>query len=279
MPVARTLAKAKVRFIDQNPIRVFWNYRSFILRSALQDLRYRYAGSALGIFWNVLIPLAQILIYTAVFSTIMPIRLPGRAGAHGFAIYLCAGLLPWMGFSECITRGTNCFLENANYLKKLPIPEQVFVARNAATATMSLVVSMLLLFPLTILLGGRITWAWLIVAPVILLLQGVGFGLGLILGSLNVFFRDISQMLGTALQMWMWLTPIVYLKDILPESLRRLLPLNPAYPYVDALQDAIIRGGWPTGKAWGLMAAWTLVTPLIGYLVLRKLRPEIRDVV
>jgi ABC-type polysaccharide/polyol phosphate export permease len=275
----RVLAKAKVRFIDQNPIRVFWNYRSFIWRAALQDLRYRYAGSALGVFWNVLLPLAQILIYTAVFSTIMPVRLPGREGAHGFAIYLCAGLLPWMGFSECISRGTNCFIENANYLKKLPIPEQVFVARNAATATLSLVVSMSLLFPMTIFLGGRITWAWLSVAPVIMLLQCLGFGLGLTLGSLNVFFRDISQVLGTVLQMWMWLTPIVYLKEILPGSLRRVLPINPVFPFVDALQGVIVRGEWPETQAWGLMALWSLIAPLIGYLVLRKLRPEIRDVV
>jgi lipopolysaccharide transport system permease protein len=273
------LEKAEVRLIDQNPVRVFWGYRSFIWRSALQDLRYRYAGSALGVLWHVLIPLAQILIYTAVFSQIMPMRMPGSGGVHGFAIYLCAGLLPWMGFSECVARGANCFLENANYLKKLSIPEQVFVARNAATATLGLLVSMSLLFVMIVLLGSRITWAWSVVAPVILLLQCVGFGLGLTLGCLNVFFRDIGQVLGTALQMWMWMTPIVYLKEILPRTLQVFLPFNPVFPFVEALQGIIVRGSWPEAWAWELMALWTFVIPLIGYLVLRKLRPEIRDVV
>jgi lipopolysaccharide transport system permease protein len=155
----------------------------------------------------------------------------------------------------------------------------VFVARNAAMATMSLVLSMSLLFLLTVFLGGMITWAWLIVAPVIILLQCVGFGLGLTLGSLNVFFRDISQVLGTVLQMWMWLTPIVYLKEILPRGLRSVLPFNPVFPFVDALQGVIIRGVWPGMQVWGLMLFWALVTPLTGYLVLRKLRPEIRDFV
>ncbi len=279
LPIRQLLTKAKVRFIDQNPVRIFWNYRSFIWYSAIGDLRHRYAGSALGVFWNILIPLAQIIIYTAVFSQIMPVLLPGRGGTYGFALYLCAGLLPWIGFSDCIVRGTNCFLENASYLKKLPIPEQVFVARNAAMATMSLVLSMLLLFILALFLGGVITPAWFSVAPVILLLQCMGFGLGLTLGSLNVFFRDISQMLGTVLQMWMWLTPIVYLKEILPISLQNILPFNPAFPFVDALQGAIIRGTWPGMQAWALMLLWALVTPLIGYIVLRKLRPEIRDVI
>jgi len=130
------------RFIRRNPVRIFWMYRLFIWRSAISDLRYRYAGSAMGVFWNVLIPLAQILILTAVFSQIMEVRLPRAGTTNSFAIYLCSGLLPWLGFSECVSRGTQSFLENATYLKKLPIPEQIFVAQNAVGATLSLGVSM-----------------------------------------------------------------------------------------------------------------------------------------
>jgi lipopolysaccharide transport system permease protein len=280
LPLAlrKLYVKSVDRLIRQNPVRIFWIYRSFIWRAAIHDLRYRYVGSALGVFWNVLIPLAQILIYTAVFSTIMPVRLPGMAATNAFTIYLCSGLLPWLGFSECVTRGTHCFLENANYLKKLPIPEQVFVAQNAVSATLSLAVSMSLVLLLAIFLGGNATWAWLTVVPAILLLQSMGFGLGLILGSLNVFFRDIGQFLGIGLQMWMWLTPIVYLKDILPDSLRRFLFWNPVFPFIDTLHEAIIHGIWPQVSRWSLMLLWALVTLFCGYLVLKRLRPEIRDV-
>lgn len=267
------------RLIRQNPIRIFWIYRSFIWQSAVHDLRYRYAGTAVGVFWNVLIPLAQILIYTAVFSQIMKLRLAGTGSTHAFAIYLCSGLLPWISFADCISRGTNSFLENATYLKKLPIPEQVFVARNAVGATLSLGISMTLLFIVTILLGGEITWAWLGVPLVVLLLQCVGFGLGLILGSLNVFFRDIGQVLGIVLQMWMWVTPIVYLKEILPGALQNFQAFNPAFPFVDSLQRAIVHGAWPPRSHWELMTIWAFATPLLGYIVLRRLRPEIRDVI
>ncbi len=265
------------RFVRQNPVRIFWIYRAFIWRAAINDLRYRYVGSAIGVFWNILIPLAQILIYTAVFSQIMPVRMVGAGPAHAFTIYLCSGLLPWIGFSECITRGTLCFLENANYLKKLPIPEQVFVAQNAVSATVSLCVSMALLLVIAIPLGGRISWTWVCVPLVVLLLQGLGFGLGLTLGSLNVFFRDIGQALGLILQLWMWLTPIVYIKDILPESLKGYLWFNPAYPFVDSLQGIIVRNLWPPERNWWLMGLWATLIPLLGYAVLRKLRPEIRD--
>jgi ABC-type polysaccharide/polyol phosphate export permease len=99
----------------------------------------------MGVFWNVLIPLLQILILTIVFSQIMEVRLPGAGSAKAFAIYLCAGLLPWLGFSECVSRGTQSFLENATYLKKLPIPEQIFVAQSTVGGTLSVGISMVLL--------------------------------------------------------------------------------------------------------------------------------------
>ena len=114
---------------------------------------------------------------------------------------------------------------------------------------------------------------------VILLLQSFGFGLGLMLGSLNVFFRDIGQGLGIFLQMWMFLTPIVYVKDILPALFQKLLVFNPAFPFIDSLQGIIVRGLWPAPWHWGLMTFWALTAPLAGYMILRKLRPEIRDVI
>ncbi len=265
--------------ILHNPVLVFWNYRLFIWRSAMSDLRHRYAGSSMGVFWNVLIPLAQILIYTLVFSQIMKIRLPGAGSTVVFAIYLCSGLLPWLGFSECVSQGTQSFLENANYLKKLPIPEQIFVAQNAVGGTLSVGISMSLLFVLTVVLQGAITWTWMAVPMVILLFQSFGFGLGLILGSLNVFFRDIGQGLGILLQMWMWLTPIVYVKEILPALFQKFLVFNPVFPFIDALQGIIVGGLWPAPWHWGLMTFWALTAPLAGYIILGKLRTEIRDVI
>ncbi len=267
------------RLIVRNPLRVFWIYRLFIWHSAISDLRYRYAGSAMGVFWNVLIPLLQILILTIVFSQIMAVRLPGAGSTKVFAIYLCSGLLPWLGFSECVSRGTQSFLENATYLKKLPIPEQIFVAQSTVGGTLSVGISMVLLFLLTIVLKEPITWAWLGVPMVILLLQSFGFGLGLMLGSMNVFFRDIGQGLGIILQMWMWLTPIVYVKEILPALFQELLVFNPAFPFIDALQGIIVGGLWPAPWHWGLMTFWALTAPLVGYMILGKLRTEIRDVI
>ena len=255
-----------------------WRYRGFIARNALADVRYRYAGSAMGVAWNVVNPLAQILIYSLVFSQIMAARLPGGGRGATFALYLCAGLLPWAAFSECVARGANAFIENAPYLKKLPIPEQVFVAQNAASATVFLGIAMTLLAAVSVVAGGPVSAAWLGVPAVLLLFQGFGFGLGLLASTLNVFVRDVGQVLGLVLQLWMWLTPVVYVEDILPASARALLRYNPAYPFIDALHRMIVAGQWPPPGSWVLMLAWALAAPAAGYLVLRRLRPEIRDV-
>jgi ABC-type polysaccharide/polyol phosphate export permease len=255
-----------------------WRYRGFIGRNALSELRHRYAGSAVGVAWNVINPLAQILIYSLVFSQIMMTRVPGAASGAGFALYLCAGLLPWAAFSECILRGANAFIENAPYLKKLPIPEQVFVAQNAVAATVFLGISMTLLGVMTVITRGGLSLTWLGVPAVLVLFQGFGFGLGLIFSTLNVFLRDIGQVLSIALQLWMWLTPIVYVEEILPARLQALVRHNPAYPFIDALHRMIVSGQWPSPWHWPVMLFWAGATPVVGYLILRRLRPEIRDV-
>lgn len=252
-----------------------WRYRGFIARNALSDVRNRYAGSAMGVAWNVLNPLAQILIYSLVFSHLMAARVPG--GGAGFALYLCAGLLPWAAFADCVLRGANAFIDNAPYLKKLPIPEQVFVAQSAAAATLFLGISMTLLGLVTVIMGGRLSPAWLGVPVVLILLQSFGFGLGLIFSTLNVFLRDIGQALVIVLQLWMWLTPIVYVEEILPPGLQAAARYNPAYPFIDALHRMIVGGAWPAAWQWPVMLAWAAAAPLAGYLVMRRLRPEIRD--
>lgn len=254
-----------------------WRHRAFILRGAASDLRIRYAGSAAGMLWNVINPLAQIAIYTFVFSQMMTVRVPGVSEMGGFALYLCAGLLPWVGFSECVLRGTNAFVDNAVYLKRLPVPEQVFVAQTAVSSTLSLALSMALLFLTSVLTGGPLSTAWLGVPIVLALLQGLGFGLGLLLGTLNVFLRDIGHAVAIGLQLWMWMTPIVYVEQILPEGIRSLLAYNPIYPFVDALHRMIVAGEWPAAVHWPWMTLWAGSVPVAGYLLMRGLRPEIRD--
>lgn len=262
-----------------------FRYRRYIFQNAMRDIRHRYAGTGLGLFWHVISPFLQILIYWLVFASIMKVP-DGKDGQHhSFAIYLCAGMLPWVSFSEAISRGTGSFQENASYLKRLPIPGHIFVATAAATATLQLGISLLILIIFSLSLGLQPTWTWALLPVVCALLQVMGFGIGLILATLNIFFRDVAQFLIVFLMIWMWSIPLVYPDPILypddmpvPGAFRRLLPWNPPYPFFRSIHDLFLRGVLPPAWVWPVMLMWIVLFVSVGLLMFRGLQSEVRDV-
>ncbi len=254
-----------------------WKYRLYIFNNAFQELKYRYAGSTMGIFWNVLNPVFQIIVYSMVFSQIMRAKLPDVLLKESFTIYLCSGILAWFSFSECILRGTNSLIENSTFLKKLPIPEQVFVAQAALSSGLNLGISYSIFAIYVIITNYRLTIYWSAVPVVLLLFVLFAFGIAMLLSSINVFFRDTYQIMSIVIMVWMWLTPIVYVKDILPSSILGFLDFNPAYYYIRSLHQLVVYNLWPTINQWGLMAALALLSMLFGFFVMSKLRREIRD--
>jgi lipopolysaccharide transport system permease protein len=253
------------------------SYRKYILNNAIGEIKFRYAGSAIGVFWNVLNPLFQIVVFTVVFSNIMIAKLPGMENTGAFAVYLCSGLLAWSSFSECISRGTNAFLENSTLLKKLPIPEHVFVLQTAVSSFLNSLISYSVLAVFVALLNQSVGYSWLISPFILVLFQLFGLGIALISGTLNIFFRDITHFVGVFMSMWMWLTPIVYVKEILPDSFKNIYKYNPAYPFIESLHEVIVYNRLPDIGQWSSMVIISSITLLVGYLILVKLRMEIRD--
>ena len=250
-----------------------YQYRHYILRNALADVRHKYSGTGLGLFWNVITPLTQIAVYAVVFSQIMRARLPDGS----WVLYLSSGILTWGAFNECVQRGLHAFRENAPYLKKLPIPEQVFVARSAASATFSLGISLAMLLLLATLSHREFDPKWLLVLPVCVLWQAMGFGLGLMLGTVNVFIRDVAPIVGMVFQMWFWTVPIIYPDSILPAPMQVAAKFNPPYPCLRTIHDLLVYSTMPPAWVWAAMIGWTTLALVVGFVVLRALRAEIRD--
>jgi len=256
-----------------------YNHRKYILSSALADLRHRYAGTSIGFVWNVLQPLALILIFSLVFSRIVPLRTSaGTSKGVAFLLFLCTGYLPWLGFADGLMRSLNALLDNATYLKKLPIPAHIFVAKAALSALLSMMLSLLLLPLLFAVVGQPLGAADFVVVPAAVLLIGFAFGLGLLLGTLNVFFRDVAHLTAVVLQLWMWCTPIVYTIEIVPERYRYLFWLNPVHPYILAIREAFLERDVASPATWLAMAGWDAVALLLGLVVMARLRHEVRDV-
>jgi ABC-type polysaccharide/polyol phosphate export permease len=252
-----------------------YKHRGYIWRTAWSEVRTRYAGAGLGVVWNLLQPLAMILIFTMVFTKISKVQ----GMTVPYPLYLCSALLPWSAFTECIGRGTHSFVTNAQYLRKLPIPEQVFVAQTAATTAINLSLSFSLLILVGLVLGDYPSWHWLLLPIPFALLIAMGFGLGLLLGTLNAFIRDVGQVVPILIQIGFWVYPIAYPETNLPEPLRRLIPLNPVHPFMHTIRELFIDRRVPEPAYWAGMVGWVLIAGVLGYTVLRKLRPELRDVI
>jgi lipopolysaccharide transport system permease protein len=253
-----------------------WRHRSFVWTGALHELKQRYAGSALGVLWHVVTPLAQILVYYAVFSRFMAGSSATSSGGT-YALFLCAGILPWFVFAEAVTRGGASLLANENYLKKLPVPEAVFVARSVATSTLTLVLYALALVVMALLAGVRPHGGWLLLPVVLSLFVCFCFGVALVLSVITVFFRDVVQIVAIVLQFWFWLTPIVYHSTALGPRLSAVMGSNPVTPFILGVRGLLVDGMAPAAGQWVLMAAWAAGLCLAGGAMLQRLRSDLRD--
>lgn len=256
-----------------------WRYRGHIWRFTLQDLRGRYAGSAMGLLWAFLHPLATLLIYTLVFSRLMSPSVPQVAGGCplSFPLYLCVGLFPWVALQDAIQRGSGAFVEHAPLLKKLYFPESVFVGKVVCSATVNLVISIALVLALLLASGVSPARAWLAVPLLVFLQQVLAFGLALLGATLHVFFRDIGQLVSIGLQAWFWLTPIVYVASLLPEWVQPALWLNPAYHLIEAYHQVLLTGQWPAPDHLGMLVAFSALFAALARVVFVRLRPDLRD--
>lgn len=222
-----------------------WAYRGFILGSVKREFQSRYRNSLFGAAWTILNPLAMIVVYTLIFSQVMRARLPGAPGGFGYSIYLCAGIFTWGLFAEIVGRSQNIFLEHANLLKKLNFPRLCLPVTVVASAAVNFSI-VFGLFTLFLLLSGNFPgWPFIGILPVLAVQIAFAIGLGMVLGVLNVFFRDVGQFFNIVLQFWFWLTPIVYPLSILPERAQELMALNPLAGLIGAYQKILVHGAWP----------------------------------
>jgi lipopolysaccharide transport system permease protein len=217
-----------------------WRARHFIRSSIRNEFVTRVVRSRLGILWVILYPLAQVAIYAFVLSVVMAAKLPGVDSAYAYPLYLTAGILAWSLFAEVVSRSLNLYIENGNILKKLVFPRLALPAIMAGSALLNnalLLVSVLVIFAVLGHAPGLVI-LWLPVLIALLLL--LALGLGLALGLLNVFLRDIGQLVTIALQFGFWLTPIVYSVDLVSERYRHLLYLNPLTGIIQGYQQILV---------------------------------------
>jgi len=217
-----------------------WHYRHFIFGSIKNEFATRFARSRLGGAWMILHPLAQVAIYALILSAVLSAKLPGIDNQYAYAIYLMAGMLCWSLFAEVFGRCLSVFIDNGNLIKKMHFPRMalpLIVTGSALLNNLLLFTAILAVFGLL----GHLPTVQILWLPLLTLISlALAIGLGLSFGIINVFMRDIGQIMPIVLQFWFWLTPVVYTTQMLPETYRDAFLLNPMTGVVMGYQNILV---------------------------------------
>ncbi|MGD1896508.1 MAG: ABC transporter permease [Phormidesmis sp.] len=256
-----------------------WRYRYFILSSIKVDFRRRFVRSRLGGLWMIINPLVQAAMFALILSQVLSGRLPDMSDNKlAYPVYLLSGTLAWNIFTEVINRCLTVFIENSNLLKKLVFPRiclPMIVTGSAMINNLLLLGSILLIIiVLGFTPGYNVIWLPLLMVITLTL----SLGIGLILGTLNVFIRDIGQIVPIVLQLGWWFTPIVYPASIVPKAVLPFMRLNPMYWIVQSFHNAILFNTPPTWIALGCITLISLVLLRMSLILFRRASSEMVDV-
>ncbi len=242
-----------------------------------REIRARYAGTAAGAVWAVLVPLCTIALYYVFFSLVLKIKIPDLASSSGYFFYLLAGLIPWMSLSESLGRSASCLVDYGFLVQKMVFPMDIIPATVVIVSLVPQVVGFSAYFIMLAFSGlmepGRIIWVPCIMACQVLLMLGMAY----LLAALGAVFRDSIQAVGIILQFWFYLTPILYPLKMVPAFFRPfIIWSNPLTPFIMCYQWAFLGMSMPEWMP-GMMAAWTLLAVLLGPAFYQLVAPILAD--
>lgn len=256
--------------------------RELLVNLTLRELRSKYKRSALGWTWSLVNPLATLAVYSVVFGLILRIEPPRGApsGLHNFALYLSCALLPWNFLSNCLSSGVMAVVGNAGIVKKVWFPREMLPISVVLSWSVSLLIEMSLLAA-AMLAFGNMVLPWIPLVLVVIALQtAFCTGLAMLVAAANVYFRDVQHLLGILLQVWFYLTPVVYNADLVESHgpvAFSLYRLNPMYQFVTAYRALLYDLRAPSATTWGAMILASTASLALGSLVFRRLAPKFAE--
>lgn len=243
------------------------------------DIKNRYTGSMLGIIWSVVHPLSSLLVYYFIFSVILKMKIGTAYEGVSFTFWLLAGILPWFLFSEVLSRATGCIIDNASIIKKIVFPSQILPTVSFFSGLVNHFITIILFIIGVFIFNHEAVnmnlWLLLVyLVPLFLLTTG----LSMITASLNVFLRDIGQLIGIVLNIWFYMTPIIYPISAVPVNFKPYIIWNPVYPITEGYRLLFFKA--QLIDSWALTYTFLVSTLIfiIGYFIFSKLKKSFADV-
>ncbi len=266
-----------------NKYRLFLNLSLYFMK---REIKFRIAGSIGGIFWSFAQPIMMAAIFIFLFSLVLKVKIGRIYSTSSFTLFMLTGFIPWAQFQEAIMRSSTAMIENRESIKKVYFPPGTIIVG------ISLAISLIYLIPFILLVAYCLTKLWLDkililhtiplvlseIALVHLMLIVFSLGLGAIVSSISVYLRDTIQILPILLQVWFYITPIVYPPTMIPQKFRLLLNLNPWNTILSAYRELMLNGQPVSVERISLIALTSILAFMIGTKIFRYLKDGFPDV-
>lgn len=258
-----------------NNIRLFFFYRELLFNLAKREISQRYKQSVLGYFWVVFNPFLQLLVLSFVFSIIFRIS----SFNVPYPVFLIVGLLPWNFFSISLSSSVNSLVGNASLITKIYFPREILVYGTIMAKIVDFFYSCLILIIFFIYFKIPVTIAIIWIIPIFVIQLIFTAALSLIVASFNLFYRDIQYLLGLIINIWFYLTPVIYPIEQFPVKYRFIFQINPMSVIINAYRQVILGGKTPNLENLGIAGLISIIFFIISFFLFKKAEGKFADYV
>lgn len=242
----------------------FYNYRNLLYEFVKKDIKLKYRNSILGVFWSMLNPLLIMVVLTFLFSNIFKNNIPN------FPVYCLSGRLIYDFFSQATNHCMNSITSKSSLIKKIYVPKYLYPLSKVISSFIIFLISIIPLIGVMIITHVKINWMILLSFYPLICLLMISFGIGLVLATINVFFRDMQHLYSIVLMIIMYASAIFYSVDIIDPKYVMILNLNPIFPIITVFRDCILYGKITTYSSWWLSLLYSIISIICGIIVFYK---------
>ena len=255
-------------------LRDIWQYRELLYFLTWRDVKVRYKQTLIGFLWAIIQPFLKMVVFSIIFGGL------AKMDSEGFPypIFLYAGLLPWQFFGSSVSRSGESIVGSANLIKKVYFPRLIIPVASVGACLVDFAISFIILIVMMLYYSIIPTLSTFMILPLVLATIFTALGVGMFISALNVAYRDFRYVLPFLVQIWMFLTPVIYPTRIIPENWRWLILLNPMAGIVDAYRSAILGKSFEWGSL-GISMGMAVAIFLCGLMYFRKTERYFADIV
>ena len=277
LPAVRVFSAEQASNHTTSGLQDIWAHRLLLWAFVRRELKHRYTGSSLGVFWTVLTPLLELLTYTFVFHGLIGVNFSPTGGWANYALFLFCGMLSWLTLSDALSHSTSSLTNHNHLIKKVQFPAILLPTHLVISSTFNQGFRFLILAFAAMLIGDGLSWH-IVLLPIVIVLQLVmTLGLGFLLATAQVYFRDTHHWVNALLMMWMFITPIFYPASSYPKQYVLFLQLNPLAHLVGIYRELILNHTLPHPNSILIVGVVSMLLFIIGQSVFHHHRDRLAD--